>query len=437
VKVVHRTSALAVDTLELRIANRNRRPLSRLAGVCLVGILLVASGCSSEAPTAASETPVARGIAAAPSSTPATTNSSSPQTVSPQTTSPETMSTQAAGALIASAGPATALAALGALVVKDSAESTGYQLAEFGTQWADTNNNNCNTWNDILARDLKDVTVDAACTITSGLLLDPFTAKTVAYTSSAAASTVAVDAVVALKAAWAQGASSWDAVKRQIFANDPFNLLTVDSKVAGLRLAANATWMPPDESFQCSFVARRIAVEAKYALTITGVEKGADAVVLSTCPQQTMPEDTAAIKAQADKQAADAAAAVAAQAAADKAVADKAAADKQAADQAAVDQASADKIAADKAAADQAAAAAADQAAADKVAADKAAADQAAADQAAAARAAVPAAPAGGGGAHFANCTEVKAAGAAPIYRSEPGYSGSLDRDGDGVACEK
>jgi hypothetical protein len=120
VKVVHRTSALGVDALELRIANRNRRPLSRLAGVCLVGILLVASGCSSEAPTAASETPVARGIAAAPSSTPATTNSSSPQTVSPQS-----MSTQAADALIASAGPATAMAALGTLVVQDSAESTG------------------------------------------------------------------------------------------------------------------------------------------------------------------------------------------------------------------------------------------------------------------------------------------------------------------------
>ncbi|MGP5044090.1 excalibur calcium-binding domain-containing protein [Glutamicibacter ardleyensis] len=30
----------------------------------------------------------------------------------------------------------------------------------------------------------------------------------------------------------------------------------------------------------------------------------------------------------------------------------------------------------------------------------------------------------------------MKAAGAAPIYRGDPGYSGKLDRDGDGVACE-
>jgi endonuclease YncB( thermonuclease family) len=36
----------------------------------------------------------------------------------------------------------------------------------------------------------------------------------------------------------------------------------------------------------------------------------------------------------------------------------------------------------------------------------------------------------------YANCTEVRNAGAAPLYRGNPGYSTRLDRDGDGVACE-
>lgn len=36
----------------------------------------------------------------------------------------------------------------------------------------------------------------------------------------------------------------------------------------------------------------------------------------------------------------------------------------------------------------------------------------------------------------YANCTEAREAGAAPIYRGEPGYAKKLDRDGDGVACE-
>jgi endonuclease YncB( thermonuclease family) len=38
--------------------------------------------------------------------------------------------------------------------------------------------------------------------------------------------------------------------------------------------------------------------------------------------------------------------------------------------------------------------------------------------------------------AYYANCSEARAAGAAPIYAGQPGYSRKLDRDGDGIACE-
>jgi uncharacterized protein with LGFP repeats len=37
---------------------------------------------------------------------------------------------------------------------------------------------------------------------------------------------------------------------------------------------------------------------------------------------------------------------------------------------------------------------------------------------------------------YYANCDAARAAGAAPIYRGEPGYRSALDRDADGVACE-
>ncbi|MDO4791979.1 MAG: excalibur calcium-binding domain-containing protein [Buchananella hordeovulneris] len=37
----------------------------------------------------------------------------------------------------------------------------------------------------------------------------------------------------------------------------------------------------------------------------------------------------------------------------------------------------------------------------------------------------------------YQNCSEAKAAGAAPLYEGEPGYRRKLDRDGDGVACER
>ena len=37
---------------------------------------------------------------------------------------------------------------------------------------------------------------------------------------------------------------------------------------------------------------------------------------------------------------------------------------------------------------------------------------------------------------YYANCSEARAAGAAPLHQGEPGYSPRLDRDGDGIACE-
>lgn len=37
---------------------------------------------------------------------------------------------------------------------------------------------------------------------------------------------------------------------------------------------------------------------------------------------------------------------------------------------------------------------------------------------------------------YYANCAAARKAGAAPIFRGEPGYRSSLDRDGNGVACE-
>ncbi|WP_216404848.1 thermonuclease family protein [Arcanobacterium phocae] len=40
-------------------------------------------------------------------------------------------------------------------------------------------------------------------------------------------------------------------------------------------------------------------------------------------------------------------------------------------------------------------------------------------------------------GPYFGSCKEAKAAGAAPLYLGSPGYRSDLDRDGDGVACER
>ncbi|MBP3037430.1 excalibur calcium-binding domain-containing protein [Arthrobacter sp. zg-ZUI100] len=48
-----------------------------------------------------------------------------------------------------------------------------------------------------------------------------------------------------------------------------------------------------------------------------------------------------------------------------------------------------------------------------------------------------PAAPAPAPAAYYKNCTEARNAGGAPVYAGGPGYGTHLDRDGDGIGCEK
>lgn len=39
-------------------------------------------------------------------------------------------------------------------------------------------------------------------------------------------------------------------------------------------------------------------------------------------------------------------------------------------------------------------------------------------------------------GGAYRNCREARAAGAAPLYRGQPGYGAHMDGDNDGIACE-
>jgi hypothetical protein len=40
------------------------------------------------------------------------------------------------------------------------------------------------------------------------------------------------------------------------------------------------------------------------------------------------------------------------------------------------------------------------------------------------------------GSVFYSGCREVRAAGAAPLHRGQPGYRAGMDGDGDGIACE-
>ncbi len=194
-------------------------------------------------------------------------------------------------AAVAAAGP-TAQQTLSRLIVKGRAPRTGYARAVFGPTWADTDRNGCDTRDDVLARDLTGETFRAgtrSCVVLTGLLRDPYTTRRISFTKATAAA-VQIDHVVALADSWQKGAQTWAPAKRLAFANDPLNLLAVDGPTNQRKGDADAaTWLPPNRAYRCSYVARQVAVKAKYGAWVTTAEKSAMARVLTTCPGYLLP----------------------------------------------------------------------------------------------------------------------------------------------------
>ncbi|WP_330458274.1 HNH endonuclease family protein [Streptomyces sp. NBC_00820] len=187
-------------------------------------------------------------------------------------------------------GGGAALTAADSLPVKGRAPKTGYSRTRFGTAWADTDSNSCDTRDDILKRDLKSVKfTGGTCKVTYGLLdPDPYSGKDVTYRRGR--SLVDIDHVVALSDAWQKGAKYWDPSKRIALANDPLNLLAVDASTnRGKGDGDTATWVPPNKTYRCDYVAAQVAVKKKYGLWVTSGEKAAMKKVLAACPGQKLP----------------------------------------------------------------------------------------------------------------------------------------------------
>lgn len=191
----------------------------------------------------------------------------------------------------------TALAAAMSLTVKGRAPKTGYDRAQFGQAWLDTDRNGCDTRNDVLRRDLKSLVLKAGthgCLVLRGTLHDPYTGRTISFVRGVGTSNaVQIDHVVALADAWQKGAQQWSADRRAAFANDSLNLLAVDGPT-NLRKGDGdtATWLPPYKAFRCRYVARQVAVKAKYHLWATAAERDAMVRVLSSCPTEPLPTAT-------------------------------------------------------------------------------------------------------------------------------------------------
>lgn len=239
--------------------NPGARGTATLAGVVLSGLLLTGCATTSATPAVSVST---SSVATASTSAPATTG--------------------------------TALAALNTLAIKGRAPKTGYTRDQFGPAWADVDGNGCDTRNDILGAQLAGVTFKAGthnCVVLTGTLTDPYTGREIAFTRGVETSiAVEIDHVVALSDAWQTGAQQMSATTREAFANAPLNLLAVDGPTNEAKGDGDAaTWLPPNKAYRCAYVARQVAVKAKYHLWVTQGEHDAIGAVLASCPTQPLP----------------------------------------------------------------------------------------------------------------------------------------------------
>ena len=250
-----------------------------IAGSALT-LLLALSGCQVPESGQTTSTPV-----------------SSSTTVTATTTSEQADTTATTSTTVA-ADPDSNLAVdvLNILEVKGRAPKTGYSRDEFGPAWADVDRNGCDTRNDILNRDLEQVTYrdnTQDCVVLTGVLNDPYTATQINFQRGQDTSTaVQIDHVVALSDAWQKGAQQLTADQRRMFSNDPLNLLAVDGPANQQKGDSDAaSWLPANRSFRCDYVSRQIAVKHRYDLWVTAAEKDAMVRVLDACPGQEVPTD--------------------------------------------------------------------------------------------------------------------------------------------------
>ena len=204
------------------------------------------------------------------------------------------MPLQAQAVAFVQASEVNASSVLESLAVKGRAPKTGYSREQFGQAWADVDRNGCDTRNDMLKRDLKEIVYKVKtrnCVVLSGILLDRYSGETINFLRGNVTSMeVQIDHVVALSNAWQTGAFKLSVAQRTALANDPINLFAVKGRLNSQKGDGDAaTWLPPLKSFRCAYVAQQIAVKAKYSLWVTAPEKEAMVRILSACPKQLLP----------------------------------------------------------------------------------------------------------------------------------------------------
>lgn len=156
------------------------------------------------------------------------------------------------------------------------AQKVNYERSE----WKHWTGSPCNTRAEVLKAQGDNVKADAKnCKITAGTWIDPYSGDT--FTD---ASKLDIDHVIPLSYAAKAGGQSWDATKKEQFANDTSQLLAVSASENRKKSDDGpADYMPKNKEYHCEYSKLWVDTAAKYNLTITQKDKQALDKGLAKC----------------------------------------------------------------------------------------------------------------------------------------------------------
>ncbi|CAE6493732.1 unnamed protein product [Rhizoctonia solani] len=172
---------------------------------------------------------------------------------------------------------------LAKLVVAEPVLNPPYDRKKF-PHWISTGGK-CDTRELVLYRDGQNVTRDSQCRAVAGTWFSEYDGAT--WTD---ALDLDIDHVVPLKEGWISGAWNWTTERRKMFANDlvrPQLIAVTDNVNQAKGDKDPATWMPPLQSYHCTYIRAWIEVKHFYELAIHPAEKTALTNYLSKCETPT------------------------------------------------------------------------------------------------------------------------------------------------------
>jgi hypothetical protein len=177
----------------------------------------------------------------------------------------------------------SALALLQTIRVENEYQ-VGYDRTLF-EHWRDIDGDGCDSRDQVLKRDSISLPqVDPVnCNVIAGDWVSPYDGAKWSNPSD-----IDIDHVVALKEAWDSGAWAWSAAQRKAYANDTSDnrtLLAVTDSVNQSKSDKDpSNWLPPLQSYTCTYLGNWIAVKVRWGLSMDSSEFGRIKNLLqSTC----------------------------------------------------------------------------------------------------------------------------------------------------------